>query len=142
LAGEHEVMTTQSHLHDAAGMGRAVFCRQLLADGANPNPNARDGFGDTPLSNVLLGHSLAIRGGIDFSMTIRTQAQFVADLAEVVGVLLDAGASIEAALQSEIAPLDPDTRAWFDQVCAEHQNARLEASTAPAPATHRKPGRL
>lgn len=133
-------MTTQTPLHRAAGIGRAKFCRQLLADGADPN--ARDGFGDTPLSNVFLRHSLAIRGGIDFSESRRTQAQFVADLAEVVGVMLDAGATIEAALESEISPLDPDTRAWFARVCAEHQNARLEASTAPAPATHRKPGRL
>lgn len=132
--------STQTRLHVAATMGRAKICRDLIAAGADPN--ARDGYGDPPLVHALLSFALMSRGGIDFSANSRTKAQFEADLAEVVCVLLDAGTPISAPMESEINPLDPNTRAWFDGICANRLAAQLNANTAPAPAAPTPPGRL
>lgn len=119
---------TQSPLHEAARNAHVQAVQHLLRQGAPVD--ALDGFGCTPLADVLLMHSLIQRGGVTFT-TPDHQADAERRLATIWALLRDHGASIELALQSA-SPLTPATSAWVARLEAGRAEQRMKAKTAQA----------
>lgn len=119
---------TQSPLHEAARNACVQAVQDLLRQ--STSVDAMDGFGCTPLADVLLTYSLIQQGGVTFT-TPDHQADAEHRLATVWALLRDHGASIERALQSA-SPLTPATSVWVARLEAERAEQRMEAKTAPA----------
>eukprot|EP00918_Siedleckia_nematoides_P004182 GHVU01009393.1.p2 GENE.GHVU01009393.1~~GHVU01009393.1.p2 ORF type:complete len:130 (+),score=11.09 GHVU01009393.1:114-503(+) len=119
---------TQSPLHEAARSARVQAVQDLLRQGAPVD--ALDGFGSTPLADVLLTYSLIQQGGVTFT-TPDHQAVAERRLATIWALLRDHGASMELALQAA-EPLTPVTGAWVARLEAERARLLMEASTAKA----------
>lgn len=115
-------------LHEAARNACVQAVQDLLDQGAPVD--ALDGFGSTPLADVLLTHGLIQLGGVTFT-TPDHQADAECRLAAIWVLLRDHGASIERALQSA-SPLTPATSVWVARLEAERAEQRMEAKTAPA----------
>lgn len=124
---------SQSPLHLAAGRGYARLVTRLLDQGAPIDEP--DGFGVTPLGDVLLTYTLLQSGGIYIEEPAKRQA--VEDrLVDTLLVLLERGARLDLAEQGPCFPLSPDTQAWLEQIRGLHQArtqlAAFQGATAQA----------
>lgn len=124
-------MTTQSPLHEAARNAHVQAVQDLLRQGTPVD--ALDGFGCTPLADVLLTYSLIKLGGVTFT-TADHQADAEHRLAMIWALLRDHGARMELALETT-EPLTPVTSAWVAQQEGERARLRMEADTAKAAGT-------
>lgn len=123
----------QTLLHRAANRGHARACASLLAQGAEVD--ALDGFGMTPLGDVLMTWSLLQHRGIELGHPdyYETMEQRLVD---TLVVLLEHGASIKRALQSEHHFPGSTTEAWLERQLgmyhARKQQIALETATPQA----------
>jgi hypothetical protein len=115
-------------LHDAARSARVQAVQDLLRQGAPVD--ALDGFGCTPLADVLLTHGLIKLGGVTFT-TPDHQADAENRLATIWALLRDHGADMDVALETA-DPLTPATSAWVARLEAKRAERRMEAKTAQA----------
>lgn len=128
---------TQSPLHEAARNARVQAVKDLLRQGTPVN--ALDGFGCTPLTDVLLTYSLIQRGGVLFT-TPDHQEDAERRLGLIWALLRDHGANVDLALLAA-EPLTPATQSWVARLEAKRAERQMEARTAQA-AGVRPMGRL
>lgn len=121
----------ETPLHRAARQGLVAKCVSLIHQGADPN--ALDGYGATPLTDVLLRVELLLRNGISFEDSKRTKHEFEESMARAVQVLMDGGATMEKAIEEYMFVVPEPVYHWLEGVQARADRDQMLASTPPAP---------
>ena len=120
----------ETALHRAARQGRVAKCVSLMADGADPN--ALDGYGATPLTDVLLRVELLLRNGISFDDSKRTKQDFEEAMARTINVLIAGGATMEKAIEEYMFVVPEPVYTWLQGVQARADRDQMLAATAQA----------
>ena len=106
------------------------------------DPNALDGYGATPLTDVLLRVELLLRNGISFEDSKRTKQDFEEAMARTIQVLMAGGATMERAIEEYMFVVPEPVYHWLEGVQARADRDRMLASTPLAPKPSAKAVRL